>query len=205
MESELDQTKAALDKAFKEIASLLSQLEDQKAKAGQEIDLLSQQFAQEKMDKTMALADLDAARNVKPDTSQLDALKAELDSANKARADQASRYASEIDELKSELEVSWKELESHKLSAEAAAKTAKADYSDMHDTMTQMLEEAQKSYEASEKRASQAEGRIKELEQRLSIAGDDVDAKKACDQRKIEELQAKFKIAEVRVRGDAFQ
>jgi chromosome segregation ATPase len=69
-----------------------------------------------------------------------------------------------------------KELEAHKLEADATVKTAKADYEDMHHTMTELVEAEQKKatdiqekLEEAEKAVSAKEKLLEELEAQLKV------------------------------------
>ncbi|KAJ2903945.1 putative viral a-type inclusion protein repeat domain-containing protein [Zalerion maritima] len=213
LEQTLEETKSVLSKAEDENKALSKQLGELKTRTENDIDDLTQQLAQEKMDKTMALAELETAKNAKPDTTELDALKAEF----AGQKDALAKTASELEDAKSDLEMSRKELESQKLGADAAAKTAQADYNEMHDTMTRLVEEVQTNLQSEEGKSGElqakiadfqsqieelqaklkaAEGRATELEKKKSEADEDLDVKMACDQRMIEQLEEKLRIAE---------
>jgi hypothetical protein len=57
---------------------------------------------------------------------------------------------------KAALEKAMADVEAHKTATETTRKTAKSDYSDMHDSMTQLVEEANKKAEDAVKQAEEA-------------------------------------------------
>ena len=121
------------------------------------------------MAKASAQADLDAALSKKPDTSEADALRKELQSikdqhqAALMTAQQESAQATDEHlETKKSLQTAREELEKHKAEAAAKHKSAESDYLDMHDSMTQLVEEANK-------KNTDLEARTKELEANLKV------------------------------------
>ncbi|PBP18158.1 viral A-type inclusion protein repeat domain-containing protein [Diplocarpon rosae] len=146
-------------------AALQAELSETKVsliKAQEELNALKQDFAVEKMAKVEAQAELDSAKNKKPDTSEADALRKELQllkdqhQASSMTAQQESAKATEEHlATKSSLEKALAELETQKA-------TSRSDYKDMHDSLTQLAEEANK-------KASDLEARTKELEANLKV------------------------------------
>jgi chromosome segregation ATPase len=177
------------------------------------------------MERMTALADLDALKSAKPDTSVADGLKEELTAAKsdleashseikslRAALDsqagelegikvQLEGKTTEMDtaqteltaaretvsNIKEELELASKTLEAHKAEAEAKEKTAQADYQDLNDSMTSLVEEFS--------------NKVKDLEVQLA---ESVKAHQDA-QRLVEEAEAKLKVkdaelAEAKVR-----
>lgn len=156
------------------------------------------------MAKTVALADLDAAKSVKPDTSAADALKAklaELEGAHAATKDKAASAESEaaatakqlakanqsLASAAEDLEILQKEFDTYKLEADAKAKTHEADYKEMNSTMTQLVEEEHKKAEAAlakikelEKKAADADAGVKELEAKIKVKEAELAEAKVC-------------------------
>lgn len=131
-------------------------------KAQAELDSIKQDFALEKMAKAEAQAELDSARNKKPDTSEADGLRKELQAlkdqhqASLMTAQQESAQATkEHLATKSALEKAAAELERQK--AESTS-----DFKDMHESLTQLAEEANK-------KSIDLEARTKELEALLKV------------------------------------
>jgi chromosome segregation ATPase len=153
------------------------------AKTQAEVEDLSQSLAQEKMARAEAEASLDAAKNQKPDTSEADGLKGQLATLQATHTDsikaletENTGYLAMLDEMKSDLLMAQKDLEAHQLEATAKIKTSEADYKDMHDSMTQLVEEAQT--------------KVTDLEAKLTEA-----IKVAADKEKMfDELEAQIKV-----------
>ncbi|KAJ6438924.1 protein HIR1 [Purpureocillium lavendulum] len=191
---------AGLEKALEDAQEALT-------KAEAEVEEMGQQLAHEKMERMTALADLDAAKSAKPDTSEADALRQELE-ALKASHGEASTSTEaalktkqeELDEaqaklaaahetlagMKDSLELAQKELEAHKAEADAQHKTAQADYKDLNDSMTALVEEAnnnakqmQVALDDTIKRAEDIEKRVNELEAQLKVKEAEVAEAKA--------------------------
>lgn len=135
------------------------------------MDTIKQELALEKMARTSAEADLDAVKNKKPDTSEADSLRKELESlkeehqqaieaakqeANKLVDDRLATMAA-LEKKQAETDNVQAELDKQKAEAESQAKTSKADYQDLHDSLGQLVEEANK-------KAADLEARLKEAE-----------------------------------------
>jgi len=120
------------------------------------------------MARTSAEADLDAARNKKPDTSEADALRKELQTLEDQHqvalitAQQESAKATEqYLAVKTSLAMAKAELKQEKQDNELKSKAASDDYLDMHNSLTELKEEAQKKYADSEARLKEAEASLK--------------------------------------------
>lgn len=127
------------------------------------------ELAKEKSAKAAAEAELDALKTKKPDTSEADTLRKELQTlkdqhqAALMTAQQESAKATEEHiATKEALDKAQAEAASHKAAAEAKHQTSEADYKDMHDSLTQLVEEANK-------KAADKEAHIKELEAKLKV------------------------------------
>jgi hypothetical protein len=133
------------------------------------LDELKQQLALEKMARTTAEADLDAAKSKKPDTSEADTLRKELQAlkgqheAALMTAQQESAKATEAHlAVKTALERTEAELEKQKSDAATKYNTSESDYNDMHTSMTELVEEANK-------KATDLAARLKEAEANLKV------------------------------------
>ncbi len=131
-------------------------------KAQAELDALKQDLAREKMEKASAQADLEAIKSKKPDTAEADALRKELQNlkdqhqAALMNAQQESEKATEEHlATKASLEEAQAELLRKKTESEA-------DFNDMHDSLTQLVEEANK-------KATDLEARLKVAEANLKV------------------------------------
>ncbi len=134
------------------------------------MDGLKQDLAHEKMAKASAQADLETVLIKKPDTSEADALRQELQNlkdqhqAALMTAQQESAKATEEHlTTKSALENAQAELDRQKAESES-------DYKDMHESMTQLVEEANKKAEDVEARLKEAEAHIKVKDAELAEA-----------------------------------
>lgn len=139
-------------------------------KAQAELDALKQDLAHEKMEKASAQADLEAAKSKKPDTSEADALRKEL----QALKDQHQAA------LMTAQQESAKATEEH-LAAMASLKKAQdeltrqkaeseSDYKDMVDSMTQLVEEETKKTADLKARLKEAEANLKVKDAELAEA-----------------------------------
>jgi chromosome segregation ATPase len=159
-------TAAATAAAEAEIAESKKALADAQA----ELDDLAQQLAIEKMEKITAQADLEAAMSKKPDTSEADALRKELKAlkdqheAALAAAQQESANATEAHlAVKATLE---------KVQAEHSRSKAESlsDFKDMHESLTQLVEEANKKAADLESHLKVAEANLKVKDAELAEA-----------------------------------
>lgn len=162
-----------------------------------EVRELSQQLAQEKMERITALAELDAAKNSKADTSVIEALQIQLAVARKEYDESLSvaifnlqAKQDELDSTKMELSASQTELaqrkndlelanelsQAEKAEAFARQNTFEADYQDLNDSMTALVEEANST-------TRDLKARVEELESYI--------AEKA---KILEEMQAQLKV-----------
>jgi chromosome segregation ATPase len=142
-----------------------------------------------------ALAELDAAKSVKPDTSAADALKEQLSTAQTSHDSALAAKDSELEALKAsllssqdqltsmqeDLDLSKKELEAYRGEADAKAKTHQADYKDLNESMTALVEEAEKKVKGLEGQLEDATAKIGEFE------------------KKIEEYQAQMKVKDAEI------
>lgn len=132
------------------------------------------------MARASAQAELDAATNKKPDTSEADALRKDLQAvkyqhqAALMTAQQESAKATEEHlATKSSLEKALADLDKQKLEAETRSKTTEADLHDLNDSMTQLVEEANK-------KAADLEVRLNETEALLKVKDAELTEAKVC-------------------------
>jgi chromosome segregation ATPase len=142
-------------------------------KAQAELDALKQDLAHEKMEKASAQADLEAVKSKKPDTSEADALRKELQTlkdqhhAALITAQQESAKATEEHlATKASLEKAQAELLRKKTESES-------DYKDMHDSLTQLVEEANK-------KAADLDAQLKEAKANLKVKDAELAEAKVC-------------------------
>jgi len=180
---------------------------------------MSQQLALEKMERTNAQADLDAIKTQKPDTSELDAVRADLaalskshkeaiDNSTKLEAELAEKEK-EIEEIKGDMLMAIKELETHKLEADAKQKTQDADYKDLMQNMTELVEaEQKKTLEASARldelaaKAKESDTNLSAMMKRIADADEAAEALKikiAAQDQAIDELEAALKVKEAEI------
>lgn len=132
------------------------------ADAQAELDELAQQLALEKMDKATAQADLEAALSKKPDTSEADGLRKDLQAlkdqhqAALTTAQQELAKATE-EHLATKAALEEAQAEHSRIKAESTS-----DYKDMHESLTQLVEEANK-------KAADLEAHLKEAEANLKV------------------------------------
>lgn len=127
-----------------------------------ELDALKQDLAHEKMEKASAQADLEAIRSKKPDTSEADALRKELQALKDQH--QAALMTAQQESAKATEEHLVTKASLEKVQAELSRQKqeSESDYKDMNDSMTQLVEEANK-------KATNAEARLKEAEANLKV------------------------------------
>lgn len=199
LEDALDQQKAANADLERTLTATKEALE----KAQTELEELGQHLAQEKMERMTALADLDAAKIAKPDTSEADSLRKELAALKQSheqalaavhqdlKAKEEDLEAQKVQfvsaqgtltGMKDDLDLAQRELEAHRAAADAKHKTALADYKDLNDSMTVLIEEASNKAkelevkldraiqhaEESERRTQEAEAQLKVKEAELA-------------------------------------
>lgn len=130
-------------------------------KAQAELEATKKDLALEKSEKATAKANLETALNKKPDTSDADNLRKELQAlkdqhqASLMTAQQESAKATEEHlATKSALEKAQAELSKQQ-------ETHSSDYKDMHDSLTQVAEDATKKVAALEARLKEAEANLK--------------------------------------------
>jgi len=141
-----------------EIAEMKSSL----LKADAELDALKQDLAHEKMEKASAQADLEAAKSKKPDTSEADALRKELQALKDQH--QAALMTAKQESAKATEEHLATKASLEKLQTELTRQKeeSKSDYNSLHDSMGQLVEEATK-------KAADVEARLKEAEANLKV------------------------------------
>ncbi len=130
---------------------------------------MKDELAQEKSAKAVAQAELDALKTKKPDTSEADALRKELQTlkdqqkASLMKAQQESAKATEEHlATKDALSKAKADAAAYKATADEKQQTSETDYLAMHDSLTQLVEEA-------EKKAADKEALVKELEANLKV------------------------------------
>lgn len=138
-------------------------------KTQEELDALGQQLAMEKMARASAQADLDAVRSKKPDTSEVDSLRKELQAlkdqhqASLMTARQESAKATEEHlATKASLEEAKAQLEAQKAEIQTKLKVSEDDYRSMHSSLTELAEEAHS-------KITDLEARLKETEAQLKV------------------------------------
>lgn len=153
---------------------------DSLLKAHAELDALKQDLAAEKMERASAQADLDATKNKKSDTTEVDALRKELQALTDQHQaalmtvqQESAKAAKEHLATKATLEKTLDELENQKLEAEKTVETAKNDYEDLNTVMTEEVEDARK-------KASEVEARLKEYEALLKVKDAELAEAKVC-------------------------
>jgi chromosome segregation ATPase len=158
MADEKKATSTASAAAKAEIVKTSKELADVQA----ELDTLAQQLAHEKMEKTSAQADLEIALNKKPDTSEADALRKELQALKDQH--QATLLTVKQDSAKTAEEKLAAKAALEKAQAELSRQKAESvsDYKDMHESLTQLVEEANK-------KAGDFEAHLKEAEAKLKV------------------------------------
>jgi chromosome segregation ATPase len=127
-----------------------------------ELDALKQDLAHEKMEKASAQADLEAAKSKKPDTSEADALRKELQALKDQH--QAALMTAQQESAKATEEHLATKASLGEAQAELARQKteSQSDYKILHDSMTQLVEEATK-------KAADVEARLKEAEANLKV------------------------------------
>lgn len=128
------------------------------------------------MARASAQADLDAAKNKKPDTSEIDGLRKELQAmkdqhqASLMTAQQESAKATQEHlATKTSLEKALANLDKQKIEAEEKSKTVESDLHDLNDSMTQLVEEANKKEAEANKQAADFEAKWKESQALLKV------------------------------------
>ncbi|KAL7783269.1 hypothetical protein V8C37DRAFT_397319 [Trichoderma ceciliae] len=162
-----------------------------------EADDVGQQLALEKVERMTALAELDAVKTVKPDTTAINTLKAELVATTRTFQDSMAAAKANLQASQTELKsakddyydmeekyaatresfiVTSKHLEDLRIVSQMKEKTAQADYSDLNDSMTTLVEEANKKVKESEmnverlmKKLDEAEIKYDQLQAQLKI------------------------------------
>jgi chromosome segregation ATPase len=162
--------------------------------AQKELDALGQELAHEKMARASAEADLDAVKSKKPDTSEADSLRKELQdlkdqhraslvaaqqqveiaadehNATTASLKQAMAQLEEHNATNASLKQAMAQLEEHKNKFEAQLQTSKDDYITMHSSLTELAEEAHKQVADLEARLFEAQAQLKVKEAELAEA-----------------------------------
>lgn len=177
--------------ASAELEAALQRTQEALANAECEVTELSQQLVQEKMERMTALADLDATKKVKTDTSEVETLRAELASlkmaqeeanmsvlaslqAKQAEVDAGKAALTDAEErlagMKHDLGLALQDLQEQQAEAEAKHKTALADYKDLNDSMTALVEEANNKAKGLEAKLEEATRKLEEATQELEEA-----------------------------------
>jgi hypothetical protein len=145
-----------------------------------ELDALKMDLAKEKSAKAEAEADLDALKTKKPDTSEADALRKELQAlkdqhqASLMTSQQESAKATEEHlATKEALAKAQAEAASLKEASETKQETSKADFNDMHDSMTQLVEEATR-------KVAERDALLQELEAKMKVKDAEIAELKVC-------------------------
>ena len=131
-----------------------------------------------------ALAELDAAKSAKPDTSAADGLKQQLATKEEELAaikTQLTATEEEFTNAKGDLDLATKDLDAYRAEADAKHKTAQADYQDLNDSMTALVEDGEK--------------KRKELAEKL----DEVQIQVEKQERDIDELHAQLKVKDAEI------
>lgn len=132
------------------------------AKTQAELDALKEALAHEKMEKASAQADLEAFKSKKPDTSEADALRKELQTLKDQH--QAALMTAQQESAKATEEHLATKASLEKAQAELVRKKTESDsnYQDLYDSTTQLVGEANK-------KAADLEARLKEAEANLKV------------------------------------
>lgn len=138
--------------------------------AHKELDTLKQDLAEEKFNRVSAEAELDATKSKKPDTSEADALRKELQ-------DLKTEHLAFLETAKQTNEAATKEVLDtktalEKLQALLAKEQAerKSDFDDMHSSLTQVCEEATKKASDAEAQLEITSSKFADIEARLKEA-----------------------------------
>jgi chromosome segregation ATPase len=150
-----------------------------------EVDGLKQDLAQEKMEKAQAQADLDAVQNKKPDTSEADSLRKELQALKDQH--QAALMTSQQESAKATEEhlATKASLEKAQVELQRQKAESSSNYKDMHESLTFLVEEADKKYAEENKKASEFEAQLKAAEEAS---------------KKVSDLEARLKEAEANIK-----
>lgn len=160
----------------------IKQLQTALKKTESDIEALKADLAKEKSDKAEAQADLDALKTKKPDTSEADALRKELQALNKEHQaaltnleQELAKATKEHGTTKDALAQAQAEADEHKAVIEKSHQTSQADYKDLHDSMAQLVEEANK-------KAADKEALVAELEANLKVKDAEIAELKVCSE-----------------------
>jgi chromosome segregation ATPase len=147
----------------------IKQLQATLKKTESDTEALKTDLVKEKSEKAAAQADLDALKTKKPDTSEADALRKELQALNNEHQaaltklqEELAKATKEHGTTKDALAKAQAEVDEHKAAVEKGRQTSQTDYKDLHDSMTQLVEEANK-------KAADKEALIAELEANLKV------------------------------------
>lgn len=127
-----------------------------------EVDDLAQQLALEKMEKATAQADLEAALSKKPDTSEADSLRKELQALKDQHQASLTIAQEELAKTTEEHLATKAALEKAQEEHSRIKAESTSDYKDMHESLTQLVEEANK-------KAADLEAHLKEAEANLKV------------------------------------
>lgn len=151
------------------------------------------------MERVSAQAELDATKNKKPDTTEVDALRKELQTlktehqASLMTAQQTAKKATEEHlATRSSLEKAQADLEKAQADLEEEKAVRKSDFDDMHGSLTQVCEEATRKATDAEARLEEATKKASDAEALLQEA-----TKKAADaDARLKEAEAVIKVKE---------
>jgi len=160
----------------------ISQTKESLSKATAELDVLKQELALEKMTRTSAEADLDAVKSKKPNTSEADALRKELQvlkdqhqAALMTSQQESAKATEEHLATRATLEKIQADLQNEKAAADKQAKTSGTDYQDLHDSLESIVQE-------SSKKTADLEARLKEAEAIIKVKDAEIAEEKVCNQ-----------------------
>ncbi|KAL7815480.1 hypothetical protein V8C44DRAFT_24675 [Trichoderma aethiopicum] len=181
LEEQLSQqadTNAALEASLKAA-------QEQMVAVQAEADDVGQQLALEKLERMTALAELDAVK--RPDAAAVNNLRAELAATTKTFQDSLAAAKADLQACQAELktarddfrrmeekytaaresyEITSRDLEELKMQSQIKEKTAQADYNDLNDSMTALLEEANRKVKESELGAEQLLKKLEDADDR---------------------------------------
>ncbi|PTB67219.1 hypothetical protein BBK36DRAFT_1199995 [Trichoderma citrinoviride] len=131
-----------------------------------EADDVGQQLALEKLERMTALAELDAVK--RPDAAAINNLRAELAATTKTFQDSLAAAKADLQACQAELKTARDDFYrmEEKMQSQIKEKTAQADYNDLNDSMTALLEEANKKVKESEMSAQQLLKKLEDADDR---------------------------------------
>jgi chromosome segregation ATPase len=170
---------ADFEKARSDVGPLVEEiktLQVAQKKDAAELDELTVALAKEKAEKAEAQAALDAIKNKKPDTSEVDALRNQLQELQDAHQTALRKAEEERAEANKDAETTRQALAkahadaaAQKATLEQVERTSIADYKHMHDSMTELVEEATAKTAEAAAETTKLEGILAELEANLKV------------------------------------